>query len=98
MANCVAGVYAHLGGILEERYNDLGKALELLLGGDIVSLRDDLESTEYENPTNYEHPSECDMKIANDIGDYSLNMEGDYKYLFDGNKWYLPHGNASTWA
>ena len=39
------GDLKHVGLLLAEYYNDLGKALELLLAGDIESLRADLEST-----------------------------------------------------
>ena len=39
------GDLKHVGVLLVEKYNDLAKALELLLGGDIESLREDLEST-----------------------------------------------------
>lgn len=86
------GYLEHVGMLLAERYNDFDKVLELLLGGDIVSLREDLERTKYENPTIYEHPSDCKAKIANGIGDYLLNVEGDYKYLFDKGRWYLVEG------
>ena len=60
----------------------------MLLGGDIVSLRDDIERTIFENPTIYEHPSECKAKAANGVEDYLLNVESDYKYLFDNGKWH----------
>ena len=36
------GDLTHVGRILAEHYNDLAKALELLLGGVIVSLRNDV--------------------------------------------------------
>ena len=35
------GDLSHVGRLLVEHYNDLDKALELLLGGDIESLRED---------------------------------------------------------
>ena len=92
MANCVAGVYAHMGGILEERYNDLGKALELLLGGDIVSLRDDLESTVRESPLDNDELVDRDLKEASCVSDYLLNGGGEYKYLFDKGMWYVVDG------
>ena len=92
MANCVAGVYAHMGGILEERYNDLGKALELLLGGDIVSLRDDLERVERISPLSYDDLEDCEVKEADDMHDYLLNGNGKYKYLYDMGRWYVVDG------
>ena len=78
--------------LLAERYNDIDKVVELLCCGDIESLRYYLQHTIFENPLDYEHPSECDVKIANGVGDYLLNVEGDYKYLFDGEKWYVVDG------
>lgn len=78
--------------LLVEQYNDIDKVVELLCCGDIESLRDDLQHTIFENPLNYEHPSECDMKIANGVGDYLLNVEGDYKYLYDNGRWYVGWG------
>ena len=78
--------------LLVERYNDIDKVVELLCCGDIESLRYDLQHTIFENPLNYEHPSECDMKIANDVCDYLLNVEGDYKYLYDNGRWYVVDG------
>ena len=78
--------------LLAECYNDIDKVVELLCCGDIESLRDDLQHTIFENPLNYEHPSECDVKIADCVGDYLLNVEGDYKYLYFNGKWYVVDG------
>ena len=39
------GDLKHVGVLLAEHYNDFAKALELLLGGDIESLRADIAST-----------------------------------------------------
>lgn len=78
--------------LLVERYNDIDNVVELLCGGDIMSLRDDLQHTIFENPKNYEHPSDCDVKIANGMCDYLLNGNGKYKYLYDGDKWYVVDG------
>lgn len=83
------GYLEHVGRILEEHYNDFDKVLELLLGGDIVSLQDDLEHTTFENPKNYERPSECKAKVANGVGEYLFIGDCDYKYLFDSGRWYV---------
>ena len=77
------GYLSHVGKILVEHYNDLDKALELLLGGDIVSLRKDLESTIRERPFDHDPLVDRGVKEANWIGDYLLKGEGEYKYLFD---------------
>ena len=81
-----------MGGILEERYNDLGKALELLLCGDIVSLRDDLESTVRESPLDNDELIDRDLKEASCVSDYLLNGGGEYKYLFHKGRWYVVEG------
>ena len=86
------GYLAHAGRILEERYNDLAKALELLLGGDIVSLRDDLESTVRVSHLNRNQLEDCEVKEASCVGDYLLNGGGEYKYLFDRGRWYVVDG------
>lgn len=86
------GYLEHVGMLLAKCYNDIDKVVDLLCCGDIESLRYDLQHTIFENPLNYEHPSECDMKIADGVGDYLLNVEGDYKYLYDNGKWYVVDG------
>ena len=89
------GYLSHVGKILVEHYNDLDKVLELLLGGDIVSLREDLEHTERESSLGYDNLEdriECEVKEADWIGDYLLKGEGEYKYLFDKGMWYVVSG------
>ena len=89
------GYLSHVGKILVEHYNDLDKVLELLLGGDIVSLREDLEHTERESSLGYDNLEdriECEVKEADWIGYYLLNGEGEYKYLFIKGRWYVVGG------
>ena len=89
------GYLSHVGRMLLKHYNDLDKALELLLDGDIVSLREDLEHTERESSLGYDNLEdcvECDVKEADWIGDYLLKGEGEYKYLFDKGRWYVVGG------
>ena len=86
------GYLEHVGMLLVERYNNIEKVLELLRGGDIVSLREDLEHTQRENPKNFKDPSDCEVKIAEGVCDYLLNRDGDYKYIFDGGRWYVIDG------
>ena len=90
------GYLEHVGMLLVKRYNDFDKVLELLLGGDIVSLGEDLERTEHENPKNYEHPSECKAKVVDSEGEYSFIGDCDYKYLFDRGRWYVVDGVRET--
>lgn len=86
------GYLSHVGRLLVEHYNDLDKMVRLLCGGDIVSLREDLEDTIFENPKDYGRPNEHQAKVAKSVGDYLLYGNGDYKYLFDGDKWYVVDG------
>ena len=86
------GYLSHVGRLLVEHYNDLDKALELLLGGDIVSLREDLESTIRERPLDNDQLEDCEVKEAYWIGDYLLNSNCEYKYLFDKGRWYVVGG------
>ena len=86
------GDLKHVGVLLVEKYNDLAKALELLLGGDIVSLRDDLESTVRESPLDNDELVDRDLKEASCVSDYLLNGNGKYKYLFDKGMWYVVDG------
>ncbi len=79
----------------EALQNDYDKALELLLDGDIVSLREDLEHTGRESSLGYDNLEdriECEVKEANWIGDYLLKGEGEYKYLYDKGRWYVVGG------
>ena len=86
------GDLSHVGRILVEHYNNLDKALELLLGGDIVSLREDLGSTMRERPLDYDQLEDCEVKEAYWIGDFLLNSNGEYKYLYDKGRWYVVGG------
>ena len=89
------GYLSHVGRILVEHYNDLDKVLELLLGGDIVSLREDLEHTERESALGFDKIEDfidCEVKEADWMGDYLLNGEGEYKYLFIKGMWYVVGG------
>jgi len=91
------GDLKHVGLLLVEKYNDLAKALELLLGGDIESLRADLESTVRAshldcNQKDCHQLEDCDLKEASCVGDYLLNGGGEYKYLFDKGRWYVVYG------
>ena len=86
------GDLKHVGVLLVEKYNDLAKALELLLGGDIESLREDLESTIRERPLGNDQLEDCEAKEAYWIGDFLLNSNGEYKYLFDKGRWYVVGG------
>lgn len=86
------GYLSHVGRLLVEHYNDFDKALELLLGGDIESLRADLESTIRERPLGNDEIEDCEVKEAYWIGDYLLNSNGKYKYLYDKGRWYVVDG------
>lgn len=86
------GDLKHVGLLLVEKYNDLAKALELLLGGDIESLRDDLESTVRASHLEYDELVDCDLKEASCLGDFKRNGGGKYKYLFDKGRWYVVYG------
>ena len=48
------GGLAHVGLLLAKHYNDYDKALELLLGGDIVSLREDPSDIVRKRPKGYD--------------------------------------------
>ena len=86
------GDLKHVGLLLVEKYNDLAKALELLLGGDIVSLREDLESTVRISHLGNDELVDCDLKESSCVGDYLLNGGGEYKYLFDKGRWHVVYG------
>lgn len=86
------GDLSHVGRLLVEHYNDLDKTLELLLGGDIVSLREDIESTIRERPLGNDEIEDCEVKEAYWIGDFLLNSNGEYKYLYDKGRWYVVGG------
>ena len=86
------GDLSHVERLLVEHYNDLDKALELLFGGDIVSLREDLESTIRERPLGNDQLEDCEVKEAYWIGDFLLNSNGEYKYLYDKGRWYVVGG------
>ena len=86
------GDMKHVGVLLVEKYNDLAKALELLLGGDIESLRADLESTVRVSHLDYNQLEDCDLKEASCLGEFLRNGGGEYKYLFHKGRWYVVDG------
>ena len=86
------GDLKHVGVLLVEKYNDLAKALELLLGGDIESLRADLESTVRASHLDYDELEDCDLKEASCLGEFLRNGGGEYKYLFHKGRWYVVDG------
>jgi len=86
------GGLKHVGRLLLKRHNDIDKALDLILGGDIVSLRKDLESTIRERPLGNDQLEDCEVKEAYWIGDFLLNSNGEYKYLYDKGRWYVVGG------
>ena len=86
------GGLKHVGRLLLKRHNDIDKALDLILGGDIVSLREDIESTIRERPLGNDQLEDCDVKEAYWIGDFLLNSNGEYKYLYDKGRWYVVGG------
>ena len=86
------GDLKHVGVLLVEKYNDLAKALELLLGGDIESLRADLESTVRVSHLDYNQLEDCDLKEASCLGEFLRNGGGEYKYLFHKGRWYVVYG------
>ena len=91
--NCRSdGDLKHVGVLLVEKYNDLAKALELLLGGDIESLRADLESTVRASHLDYDELEDCDLKEASCLGEFLRNGGGEYKYLFHKGRWYVVYG------
>ena len=86
------GYLSHVGKILVEHYNDLDKVLELLLGGDIESLRADLESTVRASHLDYDELEDCDLKEASCLGEFLRNGGGEYKSLFHKGRWYVVYG------
>ena len=60
-----------------------------------MSLREDLEHTERESSLGYDNLEdriECEVKEAYWIGDFLLNSNGEYKYLYDKGRWYVVDG------
>ena len=86
------GGLAHVGLLLAKHYNDYDKALELISGGSIVSLREDPNDIVRKRPKGCEGLEDCEVKEAYWIGDYLLNANGEYKYLFDKGRWYVVGG------
>ena len=86
------GGLKHVGRLLLKRHNDIDKALELLLGGDIESLRADLESTVRASHLDYDELVDCDLKEASCLGEFLRNGGGEYKYLFHKGRWYVVYG------
>ena len=86
------GDLKHVGLLLAEYYNDLAKALQLLLGGDIESLREDLERTIRVSHLDYNQLEDCDLKEASCLGEFLRNGGGEYKYLFHKGRWYVVDG------
>ena len=86
------GDLSHVGRLLVEHYNDLDKVFDLISGGSIVSLREDLGSTIRERPLDYDQLEDCEVKEAYWIGDFLLNSNGEYKYLYDKGRWYVVGG------
>ena len=68
------------------------KTLELISGGSIVSLREDPKDIVRKRPKGCEGLEDCEVKEAYWIGDYLLNANGEYKYLFDKGRWYVVGG------
>ena len=86
------GGLAHVGLLLAKHYNDYDKALELISGGNIVSLREDPSDIVRKRPMGCEGLEDCEVMEAYWIGDYLLNSNGEYKYLFDKGRWYVVYG------
>ena len=86
------GGLAHVGLLLAKHYNDYDKALELISGGNIVSLREDPSDIVRKRPKGCEGLEDCEVMEAYWIGDYLLNSNGEYKYLFDKGRWYVVGG------
>ena len=86
------GGLAHVGLLLAKHYNDYDKALELISGGNIVSLREDPRDIVRKRPKGCEGLEDCEVMEAYWIGDYLLNSNGEYKYLYDKGRWYVVGG------
>ena len=86
------GDLKHVGLLLAEYYNDLAKALELLLGGDIESLYDLDKGIVRVSHLDCDEVEDCDLKEASCVSDYLLNGGGEYKYLFHKGRWYVVEG------
>ena len=86
------GDLSHVGRLLAERYNNIDKVLDLLLGGDILALREDPKRIERVRPLGYDQLEDCDVKEASCVDDYLLNGNGKFKYLFDKGRWYVVDG------
>lgn len=83
------GGLAHVGSLLAKQYNTLDKVFDLISGGSIVSLREDPSDIVRKRPKGCEGLEDCEVKEAYWIGDYLLNSNGDYKYLYDKGRWYV---------
>ena len=55
-------------------------------------MREDIESTIRERPLGNAQLEDCEVKEAYWIGDFLLNSNGEYKYLFDKGRWYVVGG------
>ena len=86
------GGLKHVGRLLLKRHNDIDKALDLILGGDIESLYDFDKGIVRVSHLDCDEVEDCDLKEASCVSDYLLNGGGEYKYLFHKGRWYVVDG------
>ena len=86
------GGLKHVGRLLLKRHNDIDKALDLILGGDIESLYDLDKGIVRVSHLDYDELVDCDLKEASCLGEFLRNGGGMYKYLFDKGRWYVVYG------
>ena len=86
------GDLKHVGRLLLKRHNDIDKALDLILGGDIESLYDLDKGIVRVSHLDCDEVEDCDLKEASCVSDYLLNGGGEYKYLFHKGRWYVVDG------
>jgi hypothetical protein len=83
------GYLEHVGIILLKNYNTIDKINELMDHGDVSSLNDTIEKTEF-----YKDRGEDDSDAR--ILDYHDVDFEEYNYFFTNNKWYYHPWNSRT--
>lgn len=76
------GYIDYVGRILFEHYRNLDKAIDLMMDGDIVSLKSTLDATEHWKDEDWDLP-----KVASGVEEWRRIGDGEYFYLFNRGKW-----------
>ena len=84
------GYIEGVGRVLFEHYRKLDEVIDLLMGGDIRSIRITPNSTERETKEGgwCEEP-----RVAKDVEEWRRIGDGEYFYLFNRGKWKVMYGN-----